>query len=103
MAVLVGFYKESDAEGPAQLAGTAEISFDARGANAVPPTPHAPPDCPYICNMAVRKSLRRYQLSALPCSTGLFMVGTNLSITFQEEDWMASSGGMRGADNENEG
>ncbi|RWV87990.1 hypothetical protein GW17_00049967 [Ensete ventricosum] len=59
VAVLVGFYKQRDAEGPAQLACTAEISFDARGTNAASPTPHPPPDCPYICNMAVRKSLRR--------------------------------------------
>ncbi|KAJ8500789.1 hypothetical protein OPV22_011341 [Ensete ventricosum] len=62
VAVLVGFYKERDAEGPAQLACTAEISFDARGANAASPTPHPPPDCPYICNMAVRKSLRRRRI-----------------------------------------
>ncbi|XP_064996724.1 GCN5-related N-acetyltransferase 5, chloroplastic-like [Musa acuminata AAA Group] len=62
VAVLIGFYKESDAEGPAQLACTAEISFDARGANVAPPTPQPPPDCPYICNMAVRKSLRRRRI-----------------------------------------
>ncbi|URD93227.1 Acetyltransferase (GNAT) family [Musa troglodytarum] len=62
VAVLIGFYKETDDEGPAQLACTAEISFDVHGANAAPPTPRPPPDCPYICNMAVRKSLRRRRI-----------------------------------------
>ncbi|KAK8951947.1 hypothetical protein KSP39_PZI003749 [Platanthera zijinensis] len=56
-AMLVGFYREGGGE--PVLACTAEVSFDARGANAVPPTPPPPKDCPYICNMAVKKELRR--------------------------------------------
>lgn len=56
-AMLVGFYREGD--GKPELACTAEVSFDARGANAAPPTPLPPKDCPYICNMAVKKELRR--------------------------------------------
>ncbi|KAJ6833821.1 uncharacterized protein M6B38_338990 [Iris pallida] len=55
--MLVGFYREDGGE--AELACTAEISFDARGANAAPPTPSPPRNCPYICNMTVKKSLRR--------------------------------------------
>nr|XP_043613672.1 uncharacterized protein LOC122585615 [Erigeron canadensis] len=42
-----------------QLAGTVEVSFDQFGANASPPTPIPPKNAPYICNMTVKKSLRR--------------------------------------------
>lgn len=66
--VLLGFYRETGAEGVPQLAATAEISFDVRGANAAPPTPVPPRECPYICNMAVKKTLRRYKT----CSFLLF-------------------------------
>ncbi|KAJ3694571.1 hypothetical protein LUZ60_010051 [Juncus effusus] len=55
--VLLGLYSEDEKE--AELACTVEISFDARGANAASPTPVPPPECPYICNMTVKKSLRR--------------------------------------------
>eukprot|EP00262_Sarcandra_glabra_P010148 TRINITY_DN25071_c0_g1_i1.p1 TRINITY_DN25071_c0_g1~~TRINITY_DN25071_c0_g1_i1.p1 ORF type:complete len:311 (-),score=31.28 TRINITY_DN25071_c0_g1_i1:64-996(-) len=54
---LVGFYREEG--GDEVLAGTVEISFDAKGANAAPPTPLPPKGCPYICNMTVKKGLRR--------------------------------------------
>ncbi|KAK1296865.1 hypothetical protein QJS10_CPB15g01827 [Acorus calamus] len=65
--MLVGYYRrsgvgEGEEEGEEEgevLAGTAEVSFDARGANASPPTPVPPRDLPYICNMTVRKGLRR--------------------------------------------
>ncbi|XP_047168484.1 uncharacterized protein LOC124837220 [Vigna umbellata] len=43
----------------APLAGTVEICFNRRGANASVPSPTPPRDSPYICNMAVQKSLRR--------------------------------------------
>ncbi|XXG55392.1 hypothetical protein AAC387_Pa03g3073 [Persea americana] len=56
-ATLVGFFKRED--GKEELGGTVEISFDKQGANASPPTPISPVDCPYICNMAVKKQLRR--------------------------------------------
>lgn len=71
MATLVGFYRgvaaaEDDGEGgngeEVQLAGTVEVCFDKRGANASLPSPTPPKDSPYICNMAVQKSLRRYLL-----------------------------------------
>ncbi|GAV91302.1 Acetyltransf_1 domain-containing protein [Cephalotus follicularis] len=58
---LLGFYrgkgeiKEEDEE----LAGTVEICFDKRGAIASPPTPTPPKNSPYICNMTVKKELRR--------------------------------------------
>ncbi|VFQ93151.1 unnamed protein product [Cuscuta campestris] len=66
-ATLVGFYRhgngeeeEEEEEGELKVSGTVEVSFDRRGAtNNSPPTPIAPMDCPYICNMAVKKSLRR--------------------------------------------
>lgn len=67
--VLVGLYFEGrqvaeelelEQEQGAQMAGTAEISFDELGANAASPTPVPPRDHPYICNMTVRNSLRRY-------------------------------------------
>ncbi|CAI0386091.1 unnamed protein product [Linum tenue] len=48
---------EDDEEG--ELAGTVEICFHKRGANDSPPTPTAPKDSPYICNMTVNKPLRR--------------------------------------------
>ncbi|KAG0482557.1 hypothetical protein HPP92_010641 [Vanilla planifolia] len=57
-AMLVGFYRDSGVKEP-ELACTAEVSFDSRGANAAPPTPLPPSDFPYICNMAVKKALRR--------------------------------------------
>lgn len=60
-ATLVGLYEGED--GKAELAGTVEISFDKQGANASPPTPIPPMECPYICNMAVKKQLRRYPTS----------------------------------------
>ncbi|CAK7326944.1 unnamed protein product [Dovyalis caffra] len=63
---LIGFYKgeremnsgeeEEDLE---ELAGTVEVCFDKRGANASPPTPTPPKNAPYICNMAVKQSHRR--------------------------------------------
>lgn len=56
--MLVGFYKGVDME-EEELVCTAEISFDARGANAAPPTPLPPKNCPYICNMTVKKKFRR--------------------------------------------
>ncbi|KAK8471958.1 hypothetical protein PHAVU_002G073400 [Phaseolus vulgaris] len=43
----------------ARLVGTVEICFNRRGANASVPSPTPPRDSPYICNMAVQKSLRR--------------------------------------------
>ncbi|XP_058115427.1 GCN5-related N-acetyltransferase 5, chloroplastic [Magnolia sinica] len=55
--MLIGFYKGED--GTEELAGTVEISFNARGANASSPTPVPPRDFPYICNMAVKETLRR--------------------------------------------
>lgn len=54
---LIGFYRGEEEE--EQLAGTVEVSFDKRGANASPPTPTPPKNYPYICNMTVEKSLRR--------------------------------------------
>lgn len=56
-ATLIGFYREGDEE--EQLAGTVEVSFDKKGANASPPSPAPPKNSPYICNMTVKKSLRR--------------------------------------------
>lgn len=58
-ATLVGVYRGKGKE-EEELAGTVEISFDGRGANASPPTPVPPRDSPYICNMAVKQELRRY-------------------------------------------
>ncbi|XP_034699520.1 uncharacterized protein LOC117924897 [Vitis riparia] len=59
-ATLVGFYKGVDGgEEEEQLAGTVEVSFNKRGANASPPTPTPPKNSPYICNMTVREPLRR--------------------------------------------
>ncbi|XP_011620902.1 uncharacterized protein LOC18427592 isoform X1 [Amborella trichopoda] len=56
-ATLVGFYSEEGGE--LELAGTVEISFNARGANAIPPTPNPPMNSPYLCNMSVKKQVRR--------------------------------------------
>ncbi|KAK8526482.1 hypothetical protein V6N13_017512 [Hibiscus sabdariffa] len=56
---LVGFYREEGGKRGEELAGTVEICFDKRGANASPPTPTAPKNSPYICNMTVTKELRR--------------------------------------------
>lgn len=56
-AMLVGFYSKDDEE--PELVGTVEVSFDGRGSNAALPTPLPPRDCPYICNMAVKKKFRR--------------------------------------------
>ncbi|XP_078165959.1 acyl-CoA N-acyltransferases (NAT) superfamily protein [Carex rostrata] len=57
-ALLVGIYS-NDRDGLDELACTAEISFDERGANSASPTPVPPPECPYISNMTVKNSLRR--------------------------------------------
>ncbi|GLU21570.1 hypothetical protein SLE2022_377030 [Rubroshorea leprosula] len=57
---LVGFFRERGSEeGEEEVAGTVEVCFDKRGANASPPTPTPPKNSPYICNMTVRKPLRR--------------------------------------------
>ncbi|CAL0331503.1 unnamed protein product [Lupinus luteus] len=64
-ATLIGFYRkrvdgeEEEENEEVELAGTVEICFDKRGANASLPSPIPPKDKPYICNMAVQKSLRR--------------------------------------------
>ncbi|KAI3467487.1 hypothetical protein Pfo_024150 [Paulownia fortunei] len=57
-AMLLGVYRENGEE-DFELAGTVELTFDKKGANANPPTPTPPKNSPYICNMAVRKPLRR--------------------------------------------
>lgn len=60
---LIGFYRgKKDCEicEEVELAGTVEVCFDKRGANASPPTPTPPKNSPYICNMTVKKHLRRY-------------------------------------------
>lgn len=65
MATLIGFYRETTEGGKeeqVQLAGTVEVFFDKWGAHASPPSPTPPKGSPYICNMAVKKSLRRYTL-----------------------------------------
>ncbi|KAM1719395.1 hypothetical protein ACFX12_021211 [Malus domestica] len=71
-ATLIGFYRRKKEEGKAEeeqleevedevelLAGTVEVCFNKKGANASPPTPTPPKNSPYISNMAVKKSLRR--------------------------------------------
>ncbi|KAL5213659.1 hypothetical protein ABZP36_002811 [Zizania latifolia] len=73
-AVLVGYYRpaatgdreeegegegEEDDGGDGEMACTAEVSLDARGAPGAPPTPTPPLEYPYICNMTVKTSLRR--------------------------------------------
>lgn len=70
-ATLIGFYRgkengvleQEEEEEEEQLAGTVEVCFDKRGANASPPTPTAPKNSPYISNMTVKSSLRRYVLN----------------------------------------
>ncbi|KAF5200251.1 Acyl-CoA N-acyltransferases (NAT) superfamily protein [Thalictrum thalictroides] len=57
-ATLIGYYREGDEEEEI-MAGTVEISFDKKGANASPPSPTPPKESPYICNMTVKKPLRR--------------------------------------------
>lgn len=57
-ATLIGFYRGKE-DDEFQLAGTVEVSFDTRGANASPPTPSPPKDSPYVCNMTVKESLRK--------------------------------------------
>lgn len=59
-ATLIGFYRGEDGE--EELAGTVELSFNKKGSNANPPSPSPPKDSPYICNMTVKKQLRRYIL-----------------------------------------
>lgn len=65
-ATLIGFYRAMVNDGDEEeheevkLAGTVEVCFDKRGANASLPSPTPPKDSPYISNMAVQKSLRRY-------------------------------------------
>lgn len=60
-ATLLGFYREEGGgAAEASLAGTAEISFNAMGSNVSSPSPPPPRDAPYICNMTVEQSLRRY-------------------------------------------
>ncbi|XP_010272007.1 PREDICTED: uncharacterized protein LOC104607924 [Nelumbo nucifera] len=56
-ATLIGYYRGESGE--EELVGTVEVSFNKRGANASPPTPTPPKDSPYICNMTVKKPLRR--------------------------------------------
>ncbi|KAG8663309.1 uncharacterized protein LOC110610376 [Manihot esculenta] len=64
---LVGFYRrkqdvngdEKEEEEKEEMAGTVEVCFDKRGANASPPTPTPPKNSPYICNMTVKEPLRR--------------------------------------------
>ncbi|KAF3431315.1 hypothetical protein FNV43_RR26046 [Rhamnella rubrinervis] len=62
-ATLIGFYREKkehgDEEEAERLAGTVEVCFDKKGANASPPTPTPPKNSPYICNMTVKGPLRR--------------------------------------------
>ncbi|MBA0746616.1 hypothetical protein Gogos_009118 [Gossypium gossypioides] len=58
---LVGFYRDKGGEKGNELAGTVEVCFDKRGANASPPTPIPPKNSPYICNMTVTKQLRRFK------------------------------------------
>ncbi|XVF02402.1 hypothetical protein REPUB_Repub04eG0172700 [Reevesia pubescens] len=56
---LVGFYREKGGQRGEELAGTVEVCFDKKGANASPPTPIPPKNSPYICNMTATKQLRR--------------------------------------------
>lgn len=72
-ATLIGFYKENGEDADLQLAGTVEVCFDKRGANANSPTPTPPKNSPYICNMTVDKLLRR-------CSFNCFFL-SNLSVS----------------------
>lgn len=79
MATLLGFYREDeegggDDEHQVQLAGAVEVYFDNHGAMASLPTPTPPIDSPYICNMAVKTSLRRYTSYFLPNSFVLSVI-----------------------------
>ncbi|KAK9707347.1 hypothetical protein RND81_07G191200 [Saponaria officinalis] len=60
---LIGFFRLGENFGDeieiGELSGTVEISFDGKGANSSPPTPIPPKNCPYICNMTVKKEFRR--------------------------------------------
>jgi hypothetical protein len=75
-AVLVGFYRPAGSDGATEESGsegedegegeddgemtcTAEVSFDAMGAPGAPPTPTPPLEFPYMCNMTVKRSMRR--------------------------------------------
>ncbi|XP_024989878.1 uncharacterized protein LOC112524329 [Cynara cardunculus var. scolymus] len=61
-ATLIAFHRrntDDEEEEDIQLAGTVEVNFDQFGANVSPPTPTPPKNAPYICNMTVKKSLRR--------------------------------------------
>lgn len=73
---LIAFYRQrgQSAEEGEVLAGTVEVSFDKRGANASPPTPTPPKNSPYICNMTVKKPLRRYVLHSGTSDCGVFMI-----------------------------
>jgi len=57
-ATLVGLYTEGES-GECILGGTVELSFNSEGSAEFPPTPIPPKGAPYLCNMAVNKSLRR--------------------------------------------
>lgn len=57
-ATLVGLYTEGES-GKWILGGTVELSFNSEGSAEFPPTPIPPRGAPYLCNMAVNKSLRR--------------------------------------------
>ncbi|KMZ69048.1 hypothetical protein ZOSMA_223G00450 [Zostera marina] len=61
-ATLVGFYKQKNnnpGEEEEKVACTVEISFNALGMHSFPSTPLPPRDHPYICNMVVKRELRR--------------------------------------------
>lgn len=57
-ATLVGLYTERESD-EWMLGGTVELSFNSEGSAEFPPTPIPPKGAPYLCNMAVNKSLRR--------------------------------------------
>ncbi|KAH9608302.1 hypothetical protein KSS87_008413 [Heliosperma pusillum] len=63
VVTLIGFLREEQSgreDGDiGDLAGTVEVSFNGRGANASPPTPTPPKNDPYICNMTVQNHFRR--------------------------------------------
>ncbi|XP_074295977.1 GCN5-related N-acetyltransferase 5, chloroplastic isoform X5 [Silene latifolia] len=62
---LIAFFREDEDEcgredgDIGELAGTVEVSFNQKGANASPPTPTPPKNYPYICNMTVKNQYRR--------------------------------------------
>ncbi|XWS63631.1 hypothetical protein CRYUN_Cryun06bG0117400 [Craigia yunnanensis] len=80
---LVGFYREKGGQRGEELAGTVEVCFDKKGANASPPTPTPPKNTPYISNMTVTKQLRRYKVICFYYTS--------------EGHWLASSQCKRGA------